>query len=310
MVGSVALAAWAGLAWAQTGPDVHLRGEFEQFFSSSGFGDSIKSRDRFSRLSLAATSGKWELFGSYWYYPHCLWYEMDESGLTYREGDFQATIGRIRVPVGNSTWYDDWYTGFVLVPLAHYTRYQDRYLLERTSVGMEAEDTFGPNTFKLAVTSADSEVNHLIPEKLDRLSGGWWWYGDGLTLGASGYFDTAEWGKQEQLLAADFRYTLPHFTFRGERIWYRGHDQNQDAWFVEASHRPAGWTDLTLVGRFEAANGKQAGNGYHLQSWTLGARLRLPYNVTAQANYTGGPDMNRIFFGGNWALGIYTVIQF
>lgn len=297
-------------AVAQSDHKLHFGGSFEEFFATAGFGDITKSRDRWSMLTLNATMGKWRAQASYWYYPFCTWYELDDSGVTFEDGTFRAQIGRFRLPVGQSDWYDQWYEGFVNLPIIEYTRYDNAQPLERTSVGIEAEQTFGPHTLKAAATSAEPEYNRLTPDRLDRLSGRWSYYQDSFILGVSGFVDTARHeGYQAQMMSADARWTAPNWIIRGQEVWYDSDNQKQDGWFVDVSHRPKGWTDVTLVGRYEQVN-VQKPFAANFQAWTLGARLRLPYEITAQANYTGGPDMNAIFFGGGWSLGLYKMFSF
>jgi hypothetical protein len=300
----------AGLSVGQSDDGLQFGGTFEQFFASSGFGDTYKSRDRWTMLSLNATSGKWKAQASYWYYPFCYWYELDDSGITYQDGNLRAQIGRFRIPVGQSDWGDQWYEGFVQLPIIEYSRYDGAQPLERTSVGMQAEDTFGAHTIKVAATSANPEYNRILPGHINRYSGRYSFYEGRAILGFSGFFDTdREEAFKANMISADFRYTMPNWMIRGEHIWYHCDNQKEDVWFVDVSHRPKGWTDVTVVGRFEVAHisGPFTSN---VQAWTLGTRIRMPLNFVFQANYTGGPDMNRVFFGGGWALGLYTSIDF
>jgi hypothetical protein len=296
-------------ALAQDTTPVQLNGSFEQFFSSAGFGASHKDRDRFSFLTVSATSGNWRADASYWYYPHCLYYDLDESGLTYQDSDLTVKVGRFRLPVGGSDWYDQWYSGFVQLPLIEYGLYEGFQMLERTHAGLEVESTLGPQKFQAALTSADPAHNRLWPDSIDRISGRYSVYSNGLIVGVSGFVSTDHDRSTAQCMAADVRWTVPNWIFRGEHIWYQSANQQQKGYYVEVSHRPKGWTDVTLVGRYEGIDVSRP-TPNRLESWTAGARVRLPWDVTVQANYTGGPDMNRVFMGGAWSFGLYKVIQF
>ncbi len=299
----------AGMAMAQDEQPVRLSGSFEEFFASAGWGDVYKSRDRFFRLSLNAEFGKWSATASYWDYPYCYWYEIDETNLKYEDNGFSAKIGRFRLPIGLSDWYDQWYSGFVQLPLVEYYFYGASQPLERTNTGIEAEQTLGAHRVQLAITDAEPLYNRVFAKRLDRLSGRYSYYDNGLTVGISGFVDSPGRGSNGTFTALDARYTIPNWILKGEQVWYRGTNQREDGYFVELSHRLKGLTNVTLVGRYEQIRIQEPAEK-RMEAWTIGSRIRLPWEITVQANYTGGPDMNRVFFGGGWALGLYKDFRF
>jgi hypothetical protein len=299
----------ASLALAQGPEKPEFSGIIEQFFASGGFGDSHKTRDRFTRILGKVEWGKWEAKASFWYYPYCFWHERDETTIAYTEGNTRMRVGRFILPIGQATWDDQWYSGLVYIPHIQFANYQGRKILERTSVGAEIEHQMGPHQVKLALTSPRAEVNHILPSKWTRGTVRLSTYRDGVTYGVSAFADTESFGDDERLLAADIRLTRPQWVLRGEIIDYRSPGQKRSGYYIDLYVRPKGWTTVTFVGRYEVLRTKTASFSRR-ELWTAGAKFRLPEDIFFLANYTGGPDMNRIFLGGNWAFGLSKAVRF
>lgn len=288
---------------------VQLSGSVEQFFVSAGYGELHKTRDRFTRLMGIATSGKWELRGSHWYAPVYFWYEVDETNLSYSDKDLRWRIGRFLLPVGQTNWDDQWYSGIVFWPLIESKTYGDQRLLARTVVGTDVEKSWGNHTLRVSASSSKPEVNRLLPSRLDRASVRWSYYQNGVIVGLSTYFDTKTGGNDERMVVADARWTLPQWTLRAEALDYKSDTAKVQGFFVDLYHRPKSWTDVTFVGRFEGRR-SEAQSVSNMQAWTVGAKAHLPLDFTFIVNYTGGPDMNKIFLGGGWSLGLSKTLRF
>lgn len=305
VVGAVALAA---IAEAQD--KVKVGGMIEQFFVSGGFGDEHRTRDRFTRFILDVEHGAWALRGSYWYYPFAGWYDLDETTVSYSDGPWRLRYGRFLVPMGQNQWDDQWYSGIIFIPLNDFNAYNGWLKRERTSIGADANYVFGNQSVNLAVTSRDLEQNHLAPDRLNQATLRYTWYRDGLTLGAAAVADTGSFGGDEQMLVADFRYTMPQWVFRGEVLSYLSDGQNTSSYFLDAYYRPKGWEDLTFVSRYENRKNTYPTSGENLEQWVLGAKYRLPFDAYFYVNYAGGPDMNNVFVGGGWSLKLTKTFRF
>ncbi len=278
--------------------------------SSAGLGDEHKTRDRYSRWQGDLTWGNWNLRATYWYYPFCDWEEIDETTISYEEGPLRFRYGRFLLPVGQTTWDESWYSGFVFLPLNEFNAYGGWLRRERTGIGADASFTFGNQSLQASLTSRDHEQDRLAASRLDRASLRYTWYDDGLTLGASAFADTGSLGTQEQMLILDARYSVPNWIFRGEVLGYLSDSQKTTSFYLDAYYRPAGWSDVTFVSRFERRQNETSGGQEDLEQWILGAKARLPWDVQFVVNYAGGPDLNRVHLGGGWSFSLMKTLRF
>lgn len=300
------------LGLAQDPPKITIKGSVEQIMTNGRFGGSEKTRDRLTKPTLIVESGNWALRGSYLYYPFCMWYETDETHLSYESNNFTWKFGRFITPVGQANWDTEWYSGFTFVPMIDLQFYHGFNFRERTTPGTSVEYVSGPYNFAASLSDPHTIPDRLLPHKLDRASLRTTWYHDGLQIGASGLFDTETFGSGEQMLSVDARFTIPNFQIRGEYLTYQSQTEHDKGFVVEASYRPPTSTDVTFVGRFEGIAGSpgSAPAKSNLETWTLGGKFRLPWDTRFLLNYTGGPDMNRVFLGGAWTFGLTKTLRF
>jgi hypothetical protein len=298
-----------GLSGLCYGQEINLTGSFQQALVSGRLGQQLKSGERFNRSLVNAESGNWAAKASFWNYVFCKWNELDETTLSYSDPKFRARIGRFILPVGQSNWDDQWYSNFVFIPMVESQRYGDHKFLQRTSTGADIDFGSGANSFRLALTSSRAQVNQLMPDKIDRASLRWNHSLKNTIFGLSTYTDTNFKGDEEQMHIADIRWTVPHWIVRGEGLHYQSAVQKFSGYFLDISHRPANWEDVTFALRFERMSSLR-GTRSDIRSWALAAKTRLPWDMTLLVNYMGGPDMNRIGIGGGWAFGLNKTFQF
>jgi hypothetical protein len=289
--------------------DVTFSGLIEQFTINGRFGKSLKTRDRFTRIAIAAETGKWEFKGTYWYYPFWGWYDLDETHISYREDNFSWRIGRFMPAIGLTDWEDQWYSGFNFLPLTQMSTFSGRKLGYRTVPGTEFSYQYGNEQIKASLTSSQMEQGRFLASRFDRASLRYTWYQNGLTLGASGLMDLSNHGSTEQMLAADARYTTGHWIFRGEYRTYLSPTRKVQGGYVDGTFRFPGAANFTLVGRAEVFR-SQGTPKSSVIGYTLGAKARLPFDFVIYLNYSFGPDMNRIFLGQGWSIALNRSFRF
>lgn len=290
-------------------PKLHISGSFEQFMVSGNILFHPTTRDRFSRGLIAAESGNWKLQVSHWYYPAAKWYDLDETTLTYQANDLRLRVGRLLTPLAQSNWDDEWYTGFVFIPFLEFSGYGGYGLLERTSAGADAAYVRGNNTLKVALVGSDPVTGKPFPKAFDRAVFKWQTTINNLILGFSTLVDTASTGKEQQIQAFDYRWTVPQWTVRGTVIGGSSPTEFRQGMYTDVYHRPKGWSDVTLVYRFEHMI-TNTGVNAHQEIQTVGAKIRLPFATNLNVNYTYGPDMSNVPLGGGVSLALYKTFKF
>ncbi len=300
------LSSVCGFAAAQT-DRLNVTFSLEQFFLAGGYFGTYLTDDRMTRPSIAVESGPWRFEGSYWFYPMLDFNELDETNVSYTSGNATLKYGRMRAIVGQSGWYDQWYSGMNYVGLVEIQKYGDHRFLFHTSVGAELTVQDGPNTYQLAAVSTQPDVDRLAPTNLDRGMARWQFNHDGLTVGASAAFDTKGLGREERMLSADVRWTAPQWIARGVVAGHSDDLLNKSGFFIDVYHRPKGWSDLTFVGRYEQFDTSAT---ERLETTTLGAKVRAPFETSLYVNYRFGPSINTNPYSGPWSIGLIKTLRF
>ena len=276
---------------------------------SGNIGFHPSTRDRFSRGTIAAESGNWKVQASHWYYPAAKWYDLDESTLTFQDKNLRLRVGRFLTPLAQSNWDDEWYSGFVFIPFTEFSQYGGYGLLERTSAGVDAAYITGKNTFKAALVGSDPQTGRPFPKAFDRAAYKWQTTINNLILGFSMLTDVAHVGSEQQIQAFDYRWTIPNWTIRGTFIGASSPTESRQGLYADLYHRPKGWSDVTLVFRYENLI-TNTGVNTRQEIMTQGAKIRLPFETNFNVNYTFGPDMSNVPLGGGWAFSLNKTIRF
>jgi len=289
--------------------DVQFGGYVEQFYVSGRLVGKIKTEDRFTRVNGSAEWKNWRLALSYWAYEFCGWRDLDETTIQYQSGRVSTKFGRFIPAIAQANWDDQWYSGFVYLPLAESQVYSGRRLLERTSPGAQVDIELPKGTLQVALIDADPQIRRPLPRSLDRASIRYQTTIGGVLTGVSSFGDSAVAGKTEQLRAIDFRYSKPQWITRGAVSSYQSKDQKIAAYFVDVYHRPKGWNDVTLLLRTEGASTKGVTKKEEYLI-TLGLKVKLPQEFLLNANYTFGAGSDRLTLGGGFAFGLIKNIRF
>lgn len=284
-------------------------GELETFFSAMKFKGPFIGRERGTRLLGVYDTGAWSFQLSYFLYPLCEYREIGESGVTYRAGSLAIRAGRFLPAIGQSEWYQQWHSGFIIVPQIEYTTFDGVPNRTRPVNGIDADYVFGKFRAQAGVHCKDLEEERLLASNLEqsfvRLQG----YEGNVVAGVSYWADTKTFGSNRRNVTLDVRWTIPNLNLRGEYSWNHSATNKVHGGFIEAHYRLPGSEDVTLLGRQEFVTAKPGRTTGTLIS-VVGVKYRLPFDVFLAANYTFGPDMNRLFRGGGWSFLVYRSYRF
>jgi len=289
--------------------DFRTQGSFEQAFTSGKFLGANQTRDRFTRVQGIVDYKNWTATVSYWAYPYCGWFDLDETTLAFASGNSSFKAGRFLPPIAQVSWDDQWYSGFVYVPLIEGSMLGGRKVFERTSAGVQWDVQDRNQLLIMSMFGSNPNYDRLAPKKLDRAAIRYQVYRDGVILGASYMSDTEDRGAKEQVRSVDFRWTKPQWMVRGSFISYLSPSQVADGFFVDIAHRPKGWTDVTGLFRIESFRESRS-SSKDQTLYTAGAKVRLPLQASAYINYSFGPSINKVVLGGGWAVSLTRTYRF
>lgn len=286
--------------------EVRLSGSFEQFFvSGKFFGDRV-TRQRLTRTRVEANHGNFGLVGTYWQYPSCGFDDLDETHFNFQSRNFSAKAGKFLPPIGQTNWDDQWYSGFVFLPLVETATYGSGKILFRTVAGVQADVPSSAGTFQFSAFNSDQDARTINMSKLDRFTVRGQTTFKNAIFGVTRLSSPTSAGQGAQAWVTDIRWSVPQWIVKGEYMDYRQAGSDVRGFFFDAFHRPKGWSDVTLMSRVERLRDKTG----QTSAWTVGAKIRLPEEFFFNANYTAGPNQNSLMLGGGWSLGLFKIVNF
>lgn len=307
-IAGLMLAATVGVAQGQDQSNFQVRTTWEQVFVSGRVVNEPKTRDRFGRLQSTITRGQWSLRASYWDYTSCGWYDLDETTLTYSSKALQIRIGRFIAPIGQANWDDQWYSGFVFVPLIEGATYPTAKLAERTSAGIDLTWQNDADSFRVAVTSRNPNYGRPFADRLDAAAMRYERSIENLQVGLSTRVDTGSMGRDDQIRSADLRWTKDHVIVRAEWLGNSTAGLRKEGFFCDFTYRPVGWQDVTPVFRWERLT--DFATASQLESYIVGLKIRLPGDAWLYSNYAFGPAMSKTPLGGGWSFALLRTFRF
>ena len=282
----------------------------EQFYVGGRRGGEFVVRDRLTRASFSAETGAWRFNASHFYYGFCKFQEVDATNLEYSSGSLRLRAGRFLVPIGQTSWDEQWYSGHVFLNQVELSRYGGFAFMWHTSVGVDATLYCGRQTLQFSAVSSDQLKNRLVASKLDRGTVRIQHYENGVVYGLSALFNLDGIAQDERMLLVDVRWSVPQWGARAELVGFSKDGEKSNGYFVELYHRPKGWTDVTLVGRHEKFESTKSGPTRTMEANNLGVKLRGLFDTQLFVNYTFGPSMNNLYLGGGWAIQVNKTIRF
>lgn len=290
-----------------SGPDITAQIEIAAV-AATAFG-SFSSNHRLTRTQVKYENGPLTIVGTWYDYDLCLFKEVDESFFAYRKNSVEAKAGRFYAPIGLTSWYDQWYAGFVHLPMQDKHAFADSFFKEHTSTGFQIDFERGPTRLQFAAISDELERNRIFPSRIGNFVARLQHYRGNLVVGGTAGVDTKTLGDKRRLLALDLRYTVPGWVFRGEFLQFDSDADDSRGFYVDAAYRVPRLENLTLVARHQRFDERSIG-GNKVEVHTLGFRLRMPIDAFLVGSYTFGPDMNKLMIGPKWAFGIMATIRF
>jgi len=239
--------------------------------------------------------------------------DLDENYFQLESGDTRFRIGRFRSAFGFSDWSEQYYQGFIELPLARYDNIGPDLSLTRVDSGFEWQQTSGPTQVTMAVIDADSGGYEVLPRSINhadirvqRLVGSF-------ILGANGLVDT---NGSNNVYGLDARWTAPHWQVRAE--YDRGsytHPQ-PSGYYADVLYHPPGLLRTTFLGRAESAYnlqdddddsafGSEPISGHQ---YTLGVKQILSRQFTLEFSRFYGDGEARE--APDWALQLITFTRF
>jgi hypothetical protein len=156
-----------GMAHAET-ELLQFSGEIQAAAMAGGKNDHTVAQGEFARALGTVTYGPWEANVAYLWYPLESYGSMDATNLSYRFNNNRLRAGRILPVLGQSSWSDQWNTGFVLLPEVEEWIYFGELSIWQTSPAVEFQTMQGNATFTLTRLQNDAyDTNQIMPVRLD-----------------------------------------------------------------------------------------------------------------------------------------------
>ncbi len=307
---------------AIAGQDLRLQGTIETAFVSAKRSGELKSGHRYTRTQLSAEQGPWRAEASWWAYPYCDFHTLDETSLQFNGAYWSATAGRFRLPVGQHSWDDQWYSPFIFLARLELQTYEGGKRLSHTSPGYLFEYWQGMDQFQLGLTTSQAQPSSLLPKTVNRAALRWQKFAAPFIVGISAFVDPSDIGNQETMMALDARWSQPNWLARavflsrrndgstftdydGTIISTAGH---QESLFIDTTYRPPGVTNLQLGLRWDLW--RSISSDSQSETMTLGIQYGLGSGIDAAVNYTFGPNKSDQKFGGGWAFQVLKFHRF
>ena len=309
---TIAVALLASVCSAQTSDDkLKVGGQIEWFGISAQRGGQFKTQDRIERYQIHAEKGPFQAVVTWLAVPNFSLQELNETYVKYDFGRSSLRVGRVMPLIGQSNWEDQWYLGFVMLPFIETAQFDTNWNLYRTINGADLTTPIGNHTLQLSALSSndDNEMNKVVAKSLNRGAFRIEGFSNGTTYGFGALGDFAKFGKDMIMYVADIRHAIPHWTFRGEILSYSKDQTNVNGYFIDVYHRPANWTDITFVGRYQQIR-TSVPKTINREGFTLGGKLRLPFDFGLDVNYAFGPDVASRFAGGGWEFQLRRTFTF
>lgn len=304
----------AGMASAQLSGEINFSG-------ISGHGPSHwLTQGHADRAQVVYESGPWRLVGSEFFYPFCDFNQLDETTLSHQAGPVRLRFGRFIPAVMQSSWYDQWDSGFVFIPDLERRFYFGRQTFWLTALGADAEYSNAGTTVTLGGVDESNPADQAAPKSLRRLNGRVQTLVKDVVVGAGFFIDPSQAKTGERIFDLDFRTGWSHFVFRGAAMVSMKEGDRFQGLFLDLSHRPQGQDWLTLVARYEVTNeNSKAGMGPYgplpaihqeLHAFTFGAKIMLPSEWFLTVNYRTGTQQPPMGYQNGWVFGLNRTFRF
>ncbi len=279
----------AGFIASNSSPRLVFQGQVEQFQWAVPNGDKLENDQRAvwmtGTLGLSETSRV--VAGHFRFATTDM---LDENYLEFDSGSTSVRIGRIRPAFGFADWSENYYSGFIYMPMARFMPLSPTGLrLLRMDAGADIRGGTDKLQYQIGLVDVGSERYQLLPTGLMHLVARVQGYQNGHIVGLNGLYRPKESGKEGvQVLGLDWRWTSPQFQFRGEAVKGRVGSYDSNGYYLDLFFKPFGWTQTTLLARTQGVS-RVPWSPAESQLHTLGVKHVLSPALTIEANYGFGP---------------------
>jgi len=275
-------------------PQFTVGGKFEVYGILGSVGNTTKGDERMSWGQFNLGFGPhWSATVSHWWCPYLDFSTLDETYLQYDDGKFRASYGRIRPPFGLNSWSDQWYYGFIYLPMVHGSFVFGKSGLALTQIGADTEYRSGDIELHLAATDTELTFDKLKPTNLSRLWGRVQLHRGDWIVGVDQTVDTREVSHEWQRRAVDFRWSQPNVQVRGELHEASDHVNHAWGYYADVFYRPEALPQITFLGRAETYETEAKASTL----FTVGAKQRVSNGLQAMVNYVFGPSQLNVTRG-------------
>ena len=220
----------------------------------------------------------------------------DEAYLRYEKGAHSIRAGRMRTSFGYSDWSELLYSGFNHRPLVRELSLVGSTKLDRDDSGAELTENIGALQLQAAMVKTTVSKTQVGPQEIDHgmLTAQ---YGTGPLIVGAEILSKTDFS--EKIYGGSFRYTIPHWIFKGEYFEGVG-PGNASGCYVDAIYRIPYHFRTELVGRAEQVRGTGSDNATQLA--TLGIRQILNRYLTVNVNYAWGNELDYSSYAKNAAV--------
>lgn len=227
----------------------------------------------------------------------------DESYVRYETDTGSLRAGRLRTSFGYSDWSELLYNGINHRPLVREAALVGKTRLDRDDSGAEASANFGPLQLQAAVIDTSLSRAQVGPDSLDHSTVTAQYCIGSIIFGAEGLSKT---DFSEKIYGGSFRYTIPHWLFKGEYFEGVG-PGNASGSYIDATYRIPFLVRSELCARFEELHTQAYDGGQeNTQLQTLGFRYIFNKNLQANLNYGWGQELEYSGYANNLGLAGWT----
>lgn len=293
LIGVVVLLTGSKAGHAQSGPR-YLTGVFENYLQAahSADGTQVSHPIRYLSMHGRITPAIRFVAGELNYDGKDM---LDENYVSVDRGSMEWRIGRFRSAFGHSDWSENYYTGFIPVPLLRTVALGPQLELSRLDTGADWQDGTGSLQFQVGVVDIHARPYQPLPARPDYMVGRVQTYAGNAMLG----FNLLSGGSGEgrtDVADLDWRWSTPHVQVRGEFLFGNTGRQHPHGYYLDFFYHPPSLTRTTFLARSEGVTASHAASyggdiEYEKQfadRYTLGVKQVLSSQFTLELNRSWG----------------------
>lgn len=315
----LALLCWVGTGHADPRP-IPLAGVFENYFAAghSSDGNQGSHPTRYLTLHGELAPGIRYVAGELNVFGHDL---LDENYVAVDRGAQGWRVGRFRSAFGLSDWSENYYAGFVHLPMLRTVALSPSLSLSRLDTGADWQGGTGALQYQLGLVDIQSRPYQPLPQRPDHFVGRVQTYRGNLILGFN-LLVAGSGGEQTRLAALDGQWSVPHMQIRGEYLIGQAGDRHPQGGHLDFFYHPPVLTRTTFLARAEALSAEYTAGGAYgpggageaekqfARRYTVGVKQILSPQFTLELNRSWGNDTELTDQGPGWDMQLVTFTHF